>query len=231
MSAAKRYLPHLVALWFVVHVASTCVSAIPDPRFAMKKDLWKDARVQSEMDRWARTFGVDEQRFEDGLWRFGTWASDAHAALDAPFAPYFLLSGNKQRWPMFGAGSPEADCFEVRARRCREEDEVACPWETLYGTGSSEARMLADVLEAPRVRSLVSASSYRGFGAARTRLCRAVAHDVLGARDDLAEVECSYLRQIGVAPRDDAPAPPVPRRERAVRVTRAELMKTQEASP
>jgi hypothetical protein len=218
-----RVAPTLIALWVVVHVLSTCVSAVPDPRFAMKKSLWKDERVQSELDTWAAKLGANRDAFEDVLWNFGTWATTAHAVLDAPFVPYSRLSGNRQRWPMFGAGSPESDRLEVRARACPDDADPACVWQLLYRTGSTDARFLADVLEAPRVRSLVSKATYRGYGGVRKRMCRAVAYTVLSARLDLNEVECSFMRHKAPKPGRDVPLTSAEQRERAVLITRAQL--------
>lgn len=227
-SARMGWWRHAIALWVVVHVASTCVSAVPDPRFAMKKDTWKDPRVQAEFNTWARRFGMERAAFEDLMWRLGSTGVQAHALIDAPFAPYFWLSANRQRWPMFGAGSAESDRYEVRVRSCRGE-ESACPWTRVYRTADATARTLATELESPRVRSLVSTASYRGHGSVRRRTCSAVAHALFSADapSGIVEVECSFLRERARAPRAAAPQPPAPERERVMRYTRESLAASQ----
>jgi hypothetical protein len=209
---------HLVAAWFALHVLGTCEAAIPDPRFAMNKDKWKDKRVQTEFAIWAPKLGMTKKELHRTLWRFGRSAGKVHAVMDVPFKPYMWLTGNRQRWSMFAGGALDVDHYEVRGRLC--DDDVACPWQRLYRTQDPEANTHAEILEFGRIRSLVSAASFNGHGTVRKRLCNAIASRFFAERPEIQIIECSFVRRRLPPPKWDAPPPSEPERGRIVTLKR-----------
>ena len=200
----------------------------------MQRAGWKDDRVQSEFSIWAQRLQMDRALFEERLWSAGERLVAVHDVIDAPFAPYFLLSGNRQRWPMFSAAADVFDRYEVRARPCVVDEEERCAWQQLYVTGLSlddRVRGLASILDAPRVRSLASIGSFRGQGSVRRRACSAVAAFVFASDSTIVEVECAFLRERarapGAAPAVGAAGAGLGERHRALRFTRESLAASQ----
>jgi hypothetical protein len=183
--------PHLIGALCALHVVACLVLALPNPKIGMDRRAWSDERATREFDSWARTFHTDRQVLEDTLFELGKLAMSIHGALDAPFQPYIKVSGLKQRWSMFTAGTPFADAYQLRGRLPDGS------WLPLYDQALG-ARHLAHLIENPRVRSVVSSCSWPHNARRNKKLCAIYARRLFASSDEslraLNAIECSFVR-------------------------------------
>lgn len=214
----QKLVPHFVAAFLVMHVVAMFIEVIPDLRMGLDRKAWKEPRVSHELDRWAQRLHMDREQMEDILWTLGRGITDARQALRTPFKPYTKLSGQKQAWAMFVAGSRFRDRFQIRVRACGLKDPT-CDWEVVYFRNDPEKRWMASVLENARVRSATFRWGWPQGQKSYQRGCRAIAKRMFAERDDVQYVQCRFEQTSSPDPRKpDAPqSEPVFSRERTER--------------
>ena len=188
-----RLWPHLVAAFVVLHVAASCIDTVPNLALALNRRNWSDPRVKRELDAWAARLGVQRGPFEQVLWDVGMGYQSARNVVEGPFRPYYRVTGVRQQWAMFIAGTRTSDRFELRGRACAVDDP-ACDWELLYTRGDPAHAFLADILSASRMRSEIFRWGWPTSAKSFERGCKAVAGRAFLESDQLLAVECRFGR-------------------------------------
>ncbi len=210
----KAALPHAIAAYCVVHVLQSCVAVIPDPKRALNKKNWADARAQTELVNWAERIGTTPKQLGDDVYALMRIGQRGLTVLRLPFGTLRAINNNTQNWAMFPGGTQQSDTLQVRARAASDPN-----WTVVYGFRDPNARFMAGPLQNARMASVINAASWAGHGGQRQRLCRALASRVWPAFAQFDVVECSYLNATVPAPTDKRPpAPPV--RDRPVQLSR-----------
>jgi hypothetical protein len=199
----KRWLPHLIAAFVVFHVVASLIDVTPDVSLGMDRRAWRDPRVQFELKTWSRRLGMDQRALEDDLWFLGRAVMETRRAVETPFRPYLDVTGQRQAWAMFIAGSRFRDRFEVRARRCPVADD-GCDWQVLFDQNDDDHAFLAPVLENARIRSAVFRWGWPQMKRSYQRGCDAIAKRAFAADAGVVAVECRFERSR--APGKDEPA-------------------------
>lgn len=217
----------LAAVFVVLHIVSSCVDVVPNLGQALDRRTWREPRVRHELDLWAARLGMERAPFEDRLYKLTRSIQGTRALVETPLRPWLDVTGNKQSWAMFIAGTRDRDRFQVRARTCTPSDpsptEVErCPWIALYTRGVDEEDFLRDILEHPRVRSATFRWGWPAKKKAFQRGCAAIARRVFEAKPDVVDVQCRWERSASPGPHDDGPLPP-PRWDREVTIAKATL--------
>lgn len=214
----KKLLPHLVAAFLVFHVTAMLIEVIPDLRMGLDRKAWKEPRVAHELQRWADRVHMQRDDLEEILFFLGSAINDTRQALRTPFKPYLRVSGQKQAWAMFVAGSRFRDRFQIRGRSCGAKDP-SCDWEILYFRNEPEHVWMKGVLENARVRSATFRWGWPQGQKSYQRGCRAIAWRAFHERDDLKLVECRFEQTEAPDPRkpDRVPSEPIYSRERVER--------------
>ena len=214
----KKWVPHFVAAFVVFHVAAMLIEVIPDLRMGLDRKAWKEPRVSHELQRWADKLHMQRDSLEEVLWTLGSGITEARQLLRTPFKPYLKVTGQKQAWAMFVAGSRFRDRFEVRARSCGVKDP-SCDWEILYFRNDPEHEWMRSDLENARVRSATFRWGWPQGQKSYQRGCRAIAWHAFQERADLQIVECRFEQTEAPDPRtpDRKLSEPVFSRERVER--------------
>lgn len=202
----RRLAPHVVAAFILLHVAASCVEAIPDVRMGLDRKVWAEPRVRHEIERWSTRLGMQREQLEELMFRSGTFLNGSRLALRTPFGPYARLVGLKQSWAMFVAGSRHRDRFQVRGRSCAPASS-ACEWETLYLRNDDDHAFMAETFENARVRSAVFRWGWPPAKKSYTRGCDAIGARAFAARPELSAVECRFEKTTAPDPRTGAPPP------------------------
>lgn len=201
----KKLVPHFIAAFVVFHVAAMCIEVIPDLRMGLDRKAWKEPRVSHELQRWADKLSMDRDQLETILFTLGNFVTDARQALRTPFKPYLKVSGQKQAWAMFVAGSRFRDRFQIRGRTC-DTGRTECEWEVLYFRNDDDATWMKDTLENARVRSATFRWGWPQGQKSYQRGCKAIAVRAFRERSDLNVVECRFEQTTSPDPRKpDAP--------------------------
>jgi hypothetical protein len=205
--ASAPWRAHVVAVFVLFHVAASCAYVVPDLRAGLDRRAWADARAQRELGVWAERLGVEQRELEDRLYAIGLGYERTRQGLTSPLEPYSDISGLRQSWAMFAAGTVESDRFGLRVRRCPLGD-ARCAWEPLYVHADDAHAWDRAVLGHPRVRSAIFRWGWPSYAGAYARGCEALARRVFDALPDVAAVECGFERS--TLPSPSLPSPPEP---------------------
>lgn len=217
----RRVAPHVVAGFVVLHVAAACLDVIPGLSEGLDRRNWREPRVRQELDVWAERLGLERNGLEERLADVVKTAQSVRTALRKPVEPYLQLSGMKQSWTMFMAGTPERDRFQIRGRSCPVSDE-SCSWIPLYTQGETTTGNWREVLEHPRVRSQVFRWGWARKNASYRAGCRSLARRMFAEHVEFTTVECRFERSTAPGPRQRSPLP-APSWGRAMVVERGTL--------
>lgn len=218
-----RFAPHAVAAFVVLHLAASCADALPNPGPGMDRRAWREPRVRHELSVWAERVGMERKAFEESLWGIANAWVKIRAAIVSPFRPYLDVSGVRQSWAMFIAGTRHRDRFQIRGRDCGVDDR-SCDWRPLYTRNVDGEDWLKPELEHPRLRS----ATFRWMWPDHTRRyslsCRNLARRAFADEPALQAMQCRFERSLSPGPGDpDARKKAAPTWGRVFVVERADL--------
>jgi hypothetical protein len=187
---------HLVGIGVVLWLATCCVAAIPDVGRADANALWHDPRIDDELSAWARALGVEPATFKSTLHSVARHGADARSALQRPFKPLLQLTGIRQAWVVFVAGTRQADRFEVVGTRLDGSSQA------LYRRGDDDAQWQASLIEGSRFRNATFIAAWPdGRGQKRrASVCRLLATRAFADDPALMSIRCGFLRRRNVKP-------------------------------
>jgi hypothetical protein len=203
-----RVRPQLVAAFVLFHLAANCVSSLPDLGRGLDRRAWRDPRARRELQLWADRFGMERPRFEERIYAIGVAAQDVRVAMSEPFGPYMRMTGLRQSWAMFAAGTEMSDRFGLRVRRCPLEDR-SCEWEMIYIHADPERAWRRSVIGHPRIRSAIFRWSWPSYVGNYERGCNAIARLVFRDFPDVTAVQCGFESSTTYSPSNPSPPAPV----------------------
>lgn len=198
--------PHVIAAFVIFHALANTVNVVPNVARALDRRSWADARIQREMRVWSGRFGLEPEELEERLYDLAVGYHEVRSAITRPFEPYMDLTGMRQSWLMFNAGTEESDRFGVRMRRCELADP--CYWEPLYVHADPEHDWRAAQLGHPRVRSMIFRWGWPSYHERYEGGCRAIAAMAFDDFSDAEVVQCRFERTFLASPPNPDPPPP-----------------------
>jgi hypothetical protein len=220
--ALRRLWPHLVAAFVVLHIGASVADALPNPAPGMDRRAWREPRVRHELNRWATRLGMERAALEDLLWETAHGWIGIRRTLLTPFRPYLALSGVKQNWSMFVAGSRYRDRFQIRARACAPDDR-SCEWVAVYTRSVEEEGWWREKLEHPRVRSGTFRWVWPDHARRYQQGCVSLARALFAERADAEAVQCRFERSVAPGPHVDKEGKVVPTWGREIVVRRENI--------
>jgi hypothetical protein len=173
--------------------------------------LWLHPRVVDELGAWAKVLGQEQKAFVATLKSIASTGGDIREALLTPFRPILSLTGMRQSWVVFIAGTRQADRFEVHA--IHDDGRV----QRLYLRGDDSAQWQARLIEGSRFRNATFFGAWPDKRGKRHRqsVCKILAARAFADDNSIDAITCAFLRRRNVKPGEG----PVPTEKRIFNTT------------